>query len=206
MAKEKATIVVPAEGEFPPAPIPYAVVSGDGVPDYNHIKSNGKRGGFEYTATVILTKKEDKHFRLQVMEFWENNKPKSAGAKPENWKNITRTDDEGVIKLYAKTKTEFDGKPNRVTIIDGKRNNLDPEVFGRIGEGSEGRLAVGLSIYQGDDYGVSVYLKAVKLTKFKELVIGDASGAFSEDEGDDLSGTYVTGEDEEPKKKKKKKK
>ena len=65
MAKEnkpKLTVVVPSEENFAPAEIPFGVVSGEGVDNY---EGDDK----EYTVSILLGKKENKDFRKTVMEF-----------------------------------------------------------------------------------------------------------------------------------------
>lgn len=226
MAKDKVTIVVPNEDEFGPAEIPFGVVSGTGVPDFDHQKSKGKRGGMDYSVTLVLNKKMDKAFRQEVLDYWEANKPKEGGKEPANFENLTRKDknEKGQFLLYAKSKTTFEiedkksGKVNVVEnvipIVNHEGTKLDPEEFGNIGKGSEGRTAVTLAIYGDDeDAGVSVYLSAVKLTKFVAHVGGNAAAAFGAEDGE-VSGEggfkkekkKSSDDEEKPKKKKKKKK
>lgn len=191
MAKEKVTIVVPNEDEFKPAPILFGVVTGAGVPDFDNVKSKGKRGGMQYSVTLSLSKKANKQFRQEILDFWEDNKPKDGGDEPANFKNITRKDkeNEGEFLLYAKTQTEFESKgkvvPNIVTIVNHEGTKLDPEEFGTMGKGSEGRVAVTLAVYGDDeDAGVSVFLSAVKLTKHVQFSGGNAASAFGVEEGE----------------------
>jgi len=189
MTKDKLTIVVPNEEQFNPAPIPFGVITGDGVPDYDNIKSNGKRGGYQYSISIILNTHQRASVLKQVMEFWNAHKPKRAGAEPANFKNIVREakdDYAGSFIMYAKTQTEFNGKPNVVGIVNHSGTKLDPSHFGYIGKGSEGRLAVTLLVYgDGDEAGVSVFLSAVKLTKFVKLEASGGVSAFgTNDKGD----------------------
>lgn len=202
---EKITVVVPNEDQFKPAPIPFAVVTGEGVDDFDGVDK-------EYTASIVLNKKQAKFFRDEVMEFWEENKPKSAKDEPANWKNIVREgkdDYEGSFMLYAKTKTHFGDKANVVTIVNHEGTKLDPEEFGLIGKGSEGRLAVTLSIYsQGKGKnmkaGVSIFLSAIKLTKFSGFESNGAANAFGKEDGEvDAAGGFKSEKKDKKKKKKK---
>jgi len=196
MATEKLTVVVPNEDDFKPAPIPFGVVSGPGVDNYD---GDGK----EYSVTIVLDKKMEKAYRKEVLAFWEENKPSWAGDEPANWKNIVRDG-----KVYAKTQTEFDGKHNEVPIVNHEGTKLDPEEFGSIGDGSMGRLAITLSIYtQGKKKaGVSTFLSAVKLTKFVPYSGGGGANAFGQEDGDvDAAGGFK-GEKKDKKKDKKKNK
>ena len=208
---EKKTVVVPNEEMFKPAPIPFAVVTGEGVPDYDHIKSKGKRGGMQYTATIVLDKDQEKQFRKEVLEYWEDNKPKRADDKPANWKNITRKgkdDYEGKFLVYAKTQTHFGDQQNIVPIVNQENVKLDTEEFGQIGGKSKGRLAVTLSIYGDDeDAGCSVFLSAIKLTKYEKLEPKGGATAFGKaDEGEVASTGNFGNADSSAKKKDKKKK
>ena len=127
---ERKVIVIPNEDKFDPAPIPFGVVSGQGVPDYDNMKSKGKRGGFQYSVSIQLDKKQAKDVQDEVMEFWEDNKPKQGGDEPANFENIVRKgkdDYKGTFILYAKSKTEFDGKPNVIAIVNHEGTKLDPE-------------------------------------------------------------------------------
>lgn len=210
MAKDRVTVVVPNENDFKPANILFGVVSGDGVPDYNHVKSGGKRGEMQYSVTLQLGKKEAKDFKEAVLSYWEDHAPKDAGEEPINFGNILRKDkeDEGMFLLYAKSKTQFDGKANIIPIVNHEGTKLDPAEYGSIGKGSKGRLAVTFSIYEGDDdYGVSVYLSAVKLTKFVAYEGSGGASAFGAEDGEvDGAGGFKSEKSEKKKDKKDKKK
>jgi len=211
--KDKVTIVVPNEAEFGPAEIPFGVVTGDGVPDYDNQKSNGRRGGMNYAVTLILSKKENKFFRKQIMEFWEDNKPKHGEDEPANFAKMTRKDKDNKkqVLLFAKTQTKFeteDGEiiKNKVGIINHKGDKLDPETHGNIGKGSKGRLALTLAVYGDDeDAGVSVYLSGVKLTDFVAFEASGGTAAFGEEEGNVSADHDFSKEKDHGKSKKKKK-
>jgi hypothetical protein len=205
---ERKLIIVPSEDDFKPAPIPFAVVTGDGVPDYDHMKSKGKRGGMQYSASVLLTKKERQSVIDEILEFWEENKPKKAGDEPANFKNIVRKDKEGDgYIMYAKSKTEFDGSPNVIPVVNHEGTKLDPAEYGKMGKGTKGRLAITLAVYGDDeDAGVSTYISAIKVTKFAPLVSGNAAAAFGKEDGEvDGAGGFKAEKAEKKDKKKKKK-
>ena len=193
MAKAKRTIIVPNEEKFGPAPIPYGILSGTGATDYD-----GNEDA-EYVVAIKLDKDMEKFFRKQVLEFWEENKPADAADKPANWENIVR---DGT--LYARTKKHWDdGSTTKITIVNHKGVKLDPDEFGHPTDGSEGRVAVTLTIYKsGKKSGVSIYLSAVKFTKYVPYEGGGA--AFGEEDGEVEAGHEF--KEEKPKKKKKKKK
>ena len=186
MAKDKVTLVVPNEEKFNPAPIPFGVVTGEGVHNYNE-------DGYEYSVSIILDKKQAKDVREEVMNFWDEHKPSGAGDEPANIKGIVREgkdDYEGSFIMYAKTQTNFgEGKPNIIPIVNHEGTKLDPAEFGLIGKGSEGRLAVNLAIYvQGKKKGVSVFLSAVKLTKFEKYEPSGGASAFGSNDEGEVSG------------------
>ena len=202
MAKDKVTIVVPSEDKFNPAPIPFGVVTGEGLDNYNE-------DGKEYSVSIILDNKQAKDVKEQVMDFWDEHKPSGAGDEPANIKGIVREgkdDYEGSFIMYAKTQTNFgEGKPNIIPIVNHEGTKLDPAEFGLIGKGSEGRLAVNLAIYvQGKKKGVSVFLSAVKLTKFEKYEASGGASAFGSNDEGEVSGEG--GFKSEKKKDKKKKK
>ena len=211
---EKLTLVIPNEEDFKPVSIPFAVVTGDGVPDYDNMKSKGKRGGMEYSASIILDKKMAKALQNEILDFWKDNKPKEGGKKPANFKNIVREgkdDYKGDFIVYAKTQTEFNGVGNIVPIVNHEGTKLDTAEFGLIGGKSKGRLAVTLSVYGDDeDAGCSLFLSAVKLTHFEKLEAKGGASAFGGgDEGDVEGAGGFKGEgkkDKSEKKDKKKKK
>ena len=197
---EKKLVIVPSM-EHKAAPIPFAVVSGDGVPNHDE-------DGFIYLATVGLSKKQAKELRGEVLEFWEDHKPKAAKEKPANWDGITYKTDDGDIQATFRTQVSFGEKKNKISIVDGQQNKLDPDVFGSIGAGSTGRIVVGMKMYKSKNkYGVSLFLEAIRLVTFSAYVGTDATAAFGdEDEGDALSDTPSKAEKKAKKKKKKSKK
>lgn len=204
---EKKLIVVPNEDEFKPAPIPFGVVTGDGVDNYN-------RDGKEYSVSIVLTEEMAEFFKEQLEDYWSENAPKGAEDEPDNIDSIVREgkgDYEGKYILYAKTKTNFgEGKPNVIPIVNQEATKLDSAEHGLIGKGSKGRLAVTLSTYsRGRDHGVSVFLSAIKLTKYVKLETGGAAAFGIEDgevEGESNGFTSESKSSPEPKPKKKKKK
>lgn len=193
---EKITLVIPNEERCKPAELPFGVVTGEGVPDFDNVKSKGKRGGMEFSLAIQLDKKQAKDFNEEIMEYWADNKPKKAGKKPANFDNIVRKgkdDYKGTFVVYAKTQIEFEGDkgtiPNVVQIVNHEGTKLDPEEFGYIGKGSEGRAAVILSVYGDDeDAGVSVFLSAVKLTKFVKLEAKGGASAFGSGDTGEVEG------------------
>jgi len=200
MATEKQTLIIPNEKDFKPQPIPFGVVTGEGVDNFD---GDDK----EYSVSILLDKKMKKDILNSVQAYWDEHKPSGAGDKPDNFKNIVRDTEDGGHILYSKTKTHFGDKQNIITIVNHEGVKLDPQEFGMIGEGSLGRLAVKMGIYtQGKrSAGVSLYLSAVKLTKFVAYSGGDASSAFGQEDGEVSGAGEFKAEKKEKKAKKKKK-
>jgi len=196
---EKLTVVVPNEDKFDPAEIPFGVVTGEGVDNFD---GDGK----VYSSSLLLGKKEAKFFRKEVMDFWEDNKPKHGGDEPDNWDNIVRKADSGGYILYAKTNVDFDGKQNIIAIVNHEGTKLDPEEYGTMGKGTKGRLAVTFSVYtQGKKKsGVSIFLSAVKLTEHEPYVASGGAGAFGSDDKGSVSGKGGFKKEKKAKKKRKK--
>ncbi len=209
MATEKVTLVIPNEEDFDPAEIPFGCVTGEGVDNYDE-------DGKEYSASVLLDKKQRKDILDTVMKYWKKHKPEGGGKEPDNFDNIVRDGDDGGFILYSKTQTEFISDKgvataNKVTIVNHEGTKLDPEEFGNIGKGSEGRLAVKMGIYtQGKGKkmkaGISLYLSAVKLTKFVAYEGSDGSSAFGTDDKGEVSGAGDFKAEKKAKKEKKGKK
>ncbi len=203
MATEKITLIIPNEEDFKPAPIPFGVVTGEGVDNFDE-------DGKEYSVSIILNKNERKDVLKTVMKYWKQHKPEGAGDEPDNFDNIVREGDDGDYILYSKTQTHFGEKQNIVKIINHVGTKLDPEVYGNIGAGSEGRLAVKMGVYtQGKGKkmkaGVSLYLAAVKLTAFAPYEGSDASSAFGDGDTGSVKGEGDFKAEKKDKKKKKKK-
>lgn len=198
---DKKLIVVPNAEEFGVAKLPFGIVTGDGVDNY---EGNGK----EYTATVILGKKEAKHLQATILEYWNENKGKTKAKEPANFANVVRKDDEGVLKAYFKSKTKFGDKPNVISIVDSKRNPLSNEEYGMFGGNSTGRIAVQLAIYTGgknnQPKGVSMFLSAVQLSTYEKLSSSGGAKAFGEEDGEAIA-EHGFKEDKKKKKSKKKK-
>jgi hypothetical protein len=200
MSKKKTSILVVPPVKDKPAPLPFGVVSGEGVDEYD--------GRYkEYSVVVVLTKKQAKEFKKMAMEFWEDNAPKKAGDEPANFEKLVRKDDDGNYRVYFRTRTKFedddgDVHKTKIPIVDGRKNTLDPEKFGSFGEGTEGRVSFNFAIYKSKEkYGVSKWLKAVQLHKFAPLAMGGGGISAFTDDGDEVE---VIKKDKKKKGKKKK--
>lgn len=189
MANEKGVKYVTPVGE-----LSWVNISGQGKLNYNE-------DGYNYQANIALSGADAEAFKAKIDEVKEgcpkNLKLKSLGYRPE-WQDKEgnlfveteeRTPDEkdgdkltGRIIFTASTRTTFDdGKPTTINVYNAKGKKVD--MGDRlIGNGSFGSLSTKLKVYvNGKATGVSIYLKAVQLTKFVPYEDG---GGFAEVEGD----------------------
>lgn len=196
---DKLNLVIPDPEQFEAARLPFGVISGEGVDDYDEV-------GKEYTVSMVLGKREEEWLREEIMDFWEEYKPSGAGDEPANWDNLTRTNDEGETRAYFKTKTEFDGRHNKIGLVDGQLNKLDPETYGSFGGDTEGRISATIMTYsKKKKHGISMHLSGVQLEAYEELSGGDGTSGFSAEGNAITDDNGFKGEKKKKKKGKKKK-
>lgn len=174
----------------------WVFITGDGKEDLN--------GNARYTASVYMTKEELEPFQKAVDAFWEENKPKGARKAKSNGiyielkeKNGTRITTKAITQPYDAEEWEPTGRYaiqawSGVYFPNGDKKKV-PTYNARgaevslgnksIGNGSKGRLAVGVSIYsQGPgSVGVTIFLNGVQLTKFVEYAAGVGFDAIDGD-------------------------
>ena len=197
---DKLNLVIPDPEQFDAAQLPFGVISGEGVDDYDE-------EGKEYTVSMVVSKKVEKWLRNEIMEFWDEYKPSGAKDEPANWENLTRTNDKGETRAYFKTKTEFEGRPNKIGLVDGQLNKLDPETYGSFGGESEGRVSATIMSYsKKNKHGISMHLSGVQLEVYEELSGGDGTSGFSAGGNAVSDDNGFKGEKKKKKKGKKKKK
>jgi hypothetical protein len=174
--------------------------------EWVNIRGDGKenlQGQMQYVANLVLEGEPAENLKAQLNQFWEDNKPghikkaKTLGYYPHKVKT-DEVDDEG-DPVYEETgKTEFrfktattwpDGKTKVVKIMDSKNQerNVDSNI---IGNGSIGRVAGAMDIYEvkpqsgkgkSVEAGVTLYLDAIKVLKLEEYTSGPE---FEDDDGD----------------------
>lgn len=174
-------------------------------------------GKLQYVASIVLDpENEPTHQEVidKIKAFWDENKPakfskepKSLGVYPHTIPDPEgETDEEGkVIRvptgkyvLTFKTGTTFpDGSAKKVKVYNSKAKLVE---LGdkKVGNGSVGEIAGAMGIYTNMtpngktvvDAGVTLYLDAIKISKFVEFSV-DAGFAADEDDADGW-----TGEDE----------
>jgi len=173
--------------------IVFAAITGKGI------KLNPKNKYHSYKVSVRIPKSEAKRLQKIIKEFWEENRPKGSPKKPANFDSLVYKHKDGNYYINPHSQTEFDGEPVRIGIVDAETNKLDPEVFGKIGEGSTGRVSFNLTTY---DEGVSMFLRGVQLINYVPYSGGsDGSNDFDEVKG---GKPLVDGDGFKKKKKKKK--
>ncbi len=175
-----------------------------------HIERPNKKGKLK--AIIVVPKAEAKEAMAHIDAFWKENRPRGSKALPTHKGYMIGTDEEtgeetGDVLFIFSTNPEFPSgdkkvvkvftakKPIREVVLDGKL----------IGRASVGRAIGTLAIYEYDgDYGLSLYLDAVSLSKFVPYVGGvDAEDIDEDEDAEDIElGTTVVGteavSDEEP--------
>ncbi len=187
--------------ETPRGELEWVIISGEGKEDL--------QGNMKYQASLVLDPKDPEHqaYLESIEDYWEENKPahiseaKSTGVydhkapKLDDEGNPVKGEDGKVIMeltgkklVLFKTGTEYaDGKAKVVKVYNGKNKQV---VLGdrKIGNGTIGRLAGAMDIYEvkgkgkntkAVEAGVTHYLDAVKIIKFKEYISGPN---FSQDD------------------------
>ena len=187
-----------------------------GVFEWVNIRGEGKedlQGNNKYQVQLVLdpaNNEEHQTFLDKIEDFWAENKPshikkaKSTGVYPH--KVVADELDEegekvyeetGKVCLMFKTGTEYkDGKNKLIKVFNGKNKEVDiGELL--IGNGSEGRVAGAMAIYEVKpkgkakalEAGVTLYLDGIKLLKLVEYSAGPQFGTEDDDEdswtGDD---------------------
>ncbi|MBW2998166.1 hypothetical protein KY321_01385, partial [Candidatus Woesearchaeota archaeon] len=101
----------------------YATVTGQGKPKY---KAKGK---FEYQSSIIVTKKQGKVILKDILDYFNDNKPKNYKGEPANIKNIMRKieGDKDNVMFTFKTLTEFKDKESK----KGKMKQVEIGVFNK---------------------------------------------------------------------------
>jgi hypothetical protein len=163
----------------------WVTISGKGKTDLN--------GRDIYTADLIVSAEEAKPLVDAIAELWESGKPKGAkDPKSTSYKVL----DDGTYKFVFKTSTKYpSGDDKKISVFDAKARPTD---LGdkRIGNGSIGRLAGAIAIYDAGvaARGVTAYLDSVQLLKLVEYSGG--SNSFSADDDYEFSGGNAFDEDE----------
>lgn len=155
----------------------WVTISGKGKTDLN--------GRDIYTVDLVLTPEEAAPLLNSIEEFWEDNKPKNAKAPKSNG---AKELDDGNYRFVFKTATTYpSGDAKKIDVYDAKGRVTD---LGdkRIGNGSVGRVAGAMAIYDAGvaARGVTLYLDKVQISKLLEYTGGSAG--FGEDPDGDFDG------------------
>ena len=187
----------------PKGELRYVNVTGEGKLDFD--------GKFrEYTATLVLGKKDAKKFEKELLAIFEENKP-SKWTKPPVNKFMRKTEDGDYTFSFKTRVVKADGNQQKITIKNPKNVETPlPDGVG-IGNGSIGRISGNVSVYKNGKgsslkAGISLWLSGIQLLKFVKYVPNDG---FDEEDGDFESfdnSEFAEVADEKPKKKKKKSK
>lgn len=169
-------------------------------------KDNINKDGKVYTATLILETGSESEIALveDIASFWEKNnpntrqkKPKSTGYKPETDRDENGDDIEtGYTAFMFKTNTTFPGGSKSIIPVLNYKGDNAPLQGKRVGNGSRGVIHGTAAIYNYKGmYGVSLYLKAVQLTKLVIFGGVDAEVIELEDGEEGYTGEEYEGED-----------
>ena len=183
--------------------VAFASVVGKGVDNYDG-------DGFIYKVAMTISKAEKKRIEKEVLKFWNENKSSDAPEYPANWDNMTYKDKNGEWGVSASTATILNDEPVNVSLIDSKRNPLDPSVYGSMGQGSEGCLGIKMRVYQSGKKnvkeGVSMFLTVLQILSFVPYSGGGSSKMVEEFEETDDEALSDSKDFKKDKKKKKKSK
>lgn len=177
----------------------FAVITGKGF------KAHKRNDYNSFKVTLEITKTEAKRLQKIVKKFWKKNKPKDANKIPANYDSLVYyNENTKAWSISPSSRVSFDDRDVKIGIVDCDGSKLDPEVFGRIGEGTTGYVSMNLTTY---DEGVSMFLNAVQLIDFVPFAggSGDGSGNFGAKKGKSLDGEKKFSKKKKKKSKKEKK-
>jgi hypothetical protein len=181
--------------DTPVGELEYVIISGKGKLDL--------KGVPKYNATVVLSAEEAAPFIAKIDSFWEDVKPKGGKAKSMGYYPHTVKDKEaseeagepvyvptGKIAIQAKTGIAYQsGDAKIIKIFNAKGNEVSLQGK-KIGNGSRGRLGIGMALYDVNPSarGVTLYLNSIQISKFIEYTGGDSFDSIEDEEGGDFDG------------------
>ena len=168
-----------------------------------HIEKPNKKDKLK--AIIVVPEAEAKEAMAHIDAFWKENRPKGSKAVPKHKGYMVGTDEEtgeetGEILFIFKTNPVFpSGDKKIVKVFTAKKPVREVQLNGQlIGRESVGKAIGTLAIYEYDgEYGVSLYLDAISLSKFVPYVGGvDINDIDEDDDAEDINlGTTVVGTD-----------
>lgn len=182
-----------------------AFTSPKGFLTANHIEKPNKKGKLK--TIVVVPKAEAQEAMDYIDNFWKENRPKGSKIQPKHKGYMAGTDEEtgeetGDILFVFSTNPTFgtSGDKKVVKLFTAKAPVREVKLDGKLmGNESIGRGMGELAIYEYDgDYGVTLYLDAVSISKFVPYVGGvDASDVVTDDDAEDIDlGMATVGTDE----------
>ena len=152
---------------------------------------------FERSATIRYPKDSEqaKAMMAEIRNFWEDyrteNKIKQKEPKTWGYKDVTdeNGNSTGEIEFRFKTNAKFpDGSINKVKIYNAKGEDLTQSFIDediKIGNGTKGVIHGTIGTYEyAKQHGISLYLKAIqitKLVKFEDDLQPDDLSEYGED-------------------------
>lgn len=168
----------------------WVIISGKGKKNYNE-------DGYEYAASVVLSKKDAEPLLKSIDDLYKNDhkegcKVKSLGYKicSSDGKSVENDSDGTHLSFNFKTRTKFlDDKPKKITVFNSKAQKVELGDI-RIGNGSKGAISGIMKHYiNGKVDGVSLWLNAVQISVLNE---------YSEDSGfEETKGSFEGLKDED---------
>ena len=168
-----------------------------------HIERPNKKGKLK--VIIVVPKAEAKEAMAHIDAFWADNRPRGSKVKPVHKGYMEGTDQDtgeltGDVLFIFKTNPEFpSGDKKIVKVFTAKKPVREVKLNGvQIGRESIGRAMGSLAIYEYDgEYGVSLYLDAISISKLVKYTGGvDVADIDEDDEAEDVDlGTTVVGTD-----------
>ncbi len=144
---------------------------------------------------IVVPKAEAAEATARIDKFWKDNRPTAAKPRPIHKGYMLATDEDtgeetgDILFIFSTNPTFPSGDKKIVKVFTAKAPVREVSLNGKlIGRDSIGRGIGTLAIYEYDgDYGVSLYLDAISLSKFAEYVGGaSASDVTTDDDADDI--------------------
>ena len=168
-------------------------------------KNSGKYK-YQTVVKVLATDPTCIEAMVHIDQFWVDNKPKNAKAKPKTRaykmeEDETTGEETGYVLFGMSTVTTFpSGDKKVVKLFTAKAPVREVSLGGKkIGAESLGRGIGTLAIYEyNGSFGTTMYLDAISLSKFVEYTGGvDVESIDADDDAEDIGlGEAVVGTDE----------
>jgi len=178
-------------------------------------ETEANSGKYKYSVVISVPEAEAKEAMKIIDDFWTENKPKGAKARPKTKAYKLEENEEtgeptGNVYFSFSTPTTYGntGDKKQIKIFTAKTPVREVSLGDKkIGEESLGRGMGVLSMYEfNGSHGTTLYLDAISLSKFVEYSGGGASSddVVTDDDAEDIDlgetvvGTEAVQEEETP--------